>query len=322
MKHPSLSPRAIHLSGFRKSYSSIFLIVPLVIVFNAFGSGFRSMRDYKDMLLGSAVLIVTVIGLSFVMIGGGLDLSIGYQISIVSVVISLLSMEQLPDWVVILGALTTGLVCGLVNGFLIGYLELTPFAVTIATQILFRGLSFAVSRGRMVSFIAESVRNIVRAHFLGIRIDIWLVFFSTLALWMLLHCTYAGKYLRAIGLDEEAAARANVPVKLVKCMSYSLASVFYAVAAMILVSRKGYAGSEIGIGMEITATVAAFVGGIMTMAERQSVVTLLLGALVIAVIENGLGGVGINSYLQYIMTGIILIVSLALHRRKKRAAKR
>ena len=74
--------------------------------------------------------------------------------------------------------------------------------------------------------------------------------------------------------------------------------------------------------MEITATVAAFVGGIMTMAERQSVVTLLLGALVIAVIENGLGGVGINSYLQYIMTGIILIVSLALHRRKKRAAER
>ena len=105
MKHPSLSL--------------------LVIVFNAFGSGFRSVRDYKDMLLGSAVLIVTVIGLSFVMIGGGLDLSIGYQISIVSVVISLLSMEQLPDWVVILGALTTGLVCGLLNGFLIGYLELT-----------------------------------------------------------------------------------------------------------------------------------------------------------------------------------------------------
>lgn len=301
------------------NYSTIALIAILVVIFNLFGGGFETLEDYKNIVLNSTGLIITVIGLSFVMISGGIDLSIGYQISMVSVVISLLSMEQLPDWVVILGGLLTGLCCGLLNGFLIGYLEIVPFAATIATQIIFRGISYVMSRGRMVSYIAESIRRIIRVSFLGVRTDVWLVIISALALWLILRGTFTGKYLRAIGLNEEAAVRANIKVKFIKCLSYCIASVFYAVAAMTLISRKGYAGSEIGIGMEITATVAAYVGGIMTMAEKQGVITLILGALVVAVIENGLAGVGINTYIQYIMTGIILIVSITLHKRQKSA---
>lgn len=298
-------------------YSTVVLIVLLIMLFNLFGDGFWTLKSYQNIILSNTGLIVIVIGLSFVMIGGGIDLSLGYQISLIAVVISLLSTEKFPAWVVILGALLTGGCCGLLNGILVGYLEVVPFAATIATQIIFRGISFVLSEGRMVSYIAETIRIITRQKFLGVRIDVWILAFGVLVLWMVLRFFYLGKYLRAIGLNEQTAARAGIKVKVVKCLSYCIAGVFYAIAAMILVSRKGYAGSEIGVGMEITAIVAAYVGGILNMAEKQSVATLLLGALVVAVIETGLIKFGMNTAIQYIITGVILIVSMTIHRKQK-----
>ena len=298
-------------------YSTVVLLAVLIIMFNLVGEGFWSWKSYQNIVLGNTGLIVIVIGLSFVMIGGGIDLSIGYQISLIAVIISLLSTARFPDWVVILGALVTGICCGLLNGVLVGFLEIVPFAATIATQVVFRGIAFVLSNGRMVSYIAEKIRAITRHRFLWLRIDVWIVLAGVFALWAVLRFFFMGKYLRAIGLNESTAIRAGIKVKKVKCLSYCVAGLFYAVAAMILVSRKGYAGSEIGVGMEITAIVAAYVGGILNMAEKQSVITLLLGTLVVAVIETGLTKYGMNTAIQYIITGVILIVSMTIHKKRK-----
>lgn len=309
--------RSVNFRDIWEKYSAVILIVILVIMFNIFGSGFWSLKNYEDIILNNTGMIITVVGLSFVMLGGGIDLSIGYQISMVSVVISLFSVRDMPDGVVIVGALLTGLCCGLLNGILVGYLEIVPFAATIATQIIFRGCSFVFSQGRMVSNMAEAIRQITRFRLMGIRLDMWLAAMGFIALGLILRISFVGKNLRAIGLDENTARRAGVKVKRIKCLSYCIASLFYAVAAMVLTSRKGYAGSEIGVGMEITAIVAAYVGGILTFAQKQGVATLLLGTLVVAVIENGLLKVGMNTYIQYIITGIILIISMTLHKRQK-----
>lgn len=309
--------RSVNFRDIWEKYAALVLIVILVILFNIFGSGFWNLKNYEDIVLNNTGMILTVAGLSVVMLGGGVDLSIGYQISMVSVTISLLSVRNLPDGVVIAGALLTGLCCGLLNGVLVGYLEIVPFAATIATQIIFRGCSFVFSQGRMVTNMVESIRVLTRLRFLGIRLDMWLAAMGVLELDIMLHVSFVGKNLRAIGLDENTARRAGIKVKWIKCLSYCIASLFYAVAAMVLTSRKGYAGSEIGVGMEITAIVAAYVGGILTFAQKQRVATLLLGTLVVAVIENGLLKVGVNTYIQYIITGIILIISMTLHKKQK-----
>ena len=298
-------------------YSTVVLFVVLITMFNLFGEGFWSVKSYQNIVWSNTGLILVVVGLSFVMIGGGIDLSIGYQISLIAVIISMLSTAHFPDWVVIRGALATGACCGLLNGVLVGYLEIVPFAATIATQILFRGVSFGLSNGRMVSYIAESIRIITRKSFLGLRLDVWIVILGVLVLWVVLRFLFMGKYLRAIGLNEATAARAGIKVKYTKCLSYCVAGLFYAVAAMILVSRKGYAGSEIGVGMEITAIVAAYVGGILNMAEKQSVATLLLGTLGVAVSDTGLKKFGMNTAIQYIITGLILITSMTIHKKQK-----
>lgn len=318
MKQITQWKEQISLKNLWRKYSAISMIIILVIFFNLFGTGFQTLENYENIILNNTALVLAVIGLSFIMIGGGIDLSIGYQISMVSAVISILSIEQLPDWMVVLGVLLIGFLCGLMNGILVAYLNIVPFAATIATQIIFRGISYMISGGSMVSYIAQTIRGITKTYFLGVRIDVWLLILGFLVFWCILHGTFAGKYLRAIGLNEEIAVRAGVKTKRIKCFSYCIASIFYTIAAMILISRRGYAGSEIGQGMEITAISAAYIGGVLTLAEKQSIITLFLGTLVVAVIENGLTKVGINSSLQYIITGIILIIAMTIQRKQKK----
>lgn len=299
-------------------YSSVCIVVIFVLLFTPFGNILQIGDDMKRIILNNTGLMLVVIGLSFIMIGGGIDFSIGYQISMISAVVSVLSIEQWPDWVVVLGALLVGLLCGAVNGALVAYLEIVPFAATIATQVICRGISYMMTNGNMVSYIAQPVRIVAKENFLGIRMDIWLVMLGFLIFWTILHYSFAGKYLRAVGLNEETALRAGIKVKRVKFLSYCIASVFYALAAMVLISRRGYAGSEIGIGMEITATVAAYIGGILVFAETQRIIMLFVGTLIAAIIESGVSRVGVNSALQYIVMGIILIISMTMHKQRRK----
>ena len=310
----------LDMRGLWERYSTVGLIIVLLLLFTLFGDGGAwTLDNYESIVLSNTGLMVTVVGLSFVMVGGNIDLSIGYQISLLSVLIGLLTAQGFPSWAVIAGILLVGVGCGLLNGILVGYLEIVPFAATIATQIIFRGCSFVLSQGRMSSNMASGIRQITRTHFWGLHLDMWLAAAAFLLLCLVLRGSFLGKHLRAIGLDEPAAARAGIRVKRVKCLSYCLAGFFYAVAAMVLTSRRGYCGSEIGVGMEITAIVAAYVGGILTFAAKQRVLMLLMGTMVVAVVENGLVKVGMNIYIQYIITGIILIVSMTFHNRKKNA---
>ena len=299
-----------------KQYSVVFLLLAFILFFHISRSDYHSIYDFDKVILNSTALMITVVGLSFVMVSGGVDFSIGYQMSLIAVVISRLSVAQQPEWAILLCALSTGLLCGLLNGILVSYLEIVPFAATIATQIIFRGISFLISGGSMVTNLSILIRNLTRSTFLFLRVDLWLLILSYLMLFFILRFTLIGKSLRAVGLNEAHAIRSGIPVKHIKCSAYSAAGLFYAVATMVLISQRGYAGSETGIGMEITAIVAAYIGGALSLAESQNVLLLFLGALVVAIVESNLPKVGGSSYLQFIITGVLLIITMVLHRRR------
>lgn len=300
-----------------EQYSSILLAVLLTVIFSFRSEDYLSWGNFEAIVLSHTSLMIVVAGLSFIMISGGIDLSVGYQISMVSVVISMLSMGHYSAGAVIAGALLTGALCGLCNGILVACFDIVSFAATLATQIILRGLSWYLSNGSMVSYMPGAVRQMTRARWLGIRVDIWLMLLCLLVFWIVLRLSFYGKYLRALGLNEEAAGRAGVRVKLIKCSSYCLAGVFYALAAIIMTSRRGYAGSEIGVGMEITGIAAAYIGGILGQAAKPRILTLILGVLIVGMIDNGLPKIGINSQVQYMITGIILIIAMALHKTQR-----
>lgn len=298
-------------------YSALFLLIIVAGLFSIHSGEILQFSDFMGILLGNTALMIVVLGIAFVMIIGGIDLSVGYQISLISAVIAMLSMEKLPDQMMIVGALFVGLLCGLLNGVLVAYLNIVPFAATIATQIIFRGVSYYLSNGSMVSYRSDVIRGITKSTVLGIRGDLWLLFLALLIFVVLMHFSFLGKYMRAIGLNEESAQRAGVKIKGVKCFTYSLAGLFYAVAAIIMTSIRGYAGSEIGIGMEITGITAAYIGGVLWQARQPNVIRLILGVLIVSMIENRLPKVGINSQVQYIITGLILVVAMGIHGRRK-----
>lgn len=298
-------------------YSTLFLFIIVAVLFSIHSGDLLIFNDFKGILLGNTALMIVVLGLTFVVIVGGIDLSVGYQISLVSVMIAMISREGFPDWIVVVGALTVGVLCGLMNGTLVAFLNIVPFAATIATQIIFRGVSYYLSNGSMTSYRSDVMRGITRSTVLGIREDLWLMLFALLIFIMLMHFSFLGKYMRAIGLHEESAERAGVRIKSVKCFAYALAGLFYAVAAIIMTSAYGYAGSEIGIGMEITGITAAYIGGALWQAQQPNVVKLIFGVLIVSMIENKLPKVGINSQVQYIITGLILVVAMGIHGRRK-----
>lgn len=146
--------------------------------------------------------------------------------------------------------------------------------------------------------------------------QLWIAVVCVCLTSILLHYTYYGKYVRAIGLNEEQAKRTGVPTKKIKCSVYCVAGGFYAIAAMILTSTKGYAGSETGVGVEITAMMAAFIGGILGQSQKIQISKLILGVLIIGIIDNGLPSIGTLKYGQYVFTGIILIISMVMNKKK------
>lgn len=306
----------LRLRGIWRNYSALILSALLILVFNRSLNSFNSFSEIQNILLYNTGLMLAVAGLGFVMIGGGIDFSIGYQISLIAAVISVSGVRGLPTGVVVLLALLTGVACGTLNGVLVAYGKLAPFAATIATQVIFRGFSYLLTGNSMVSSIASIIRNLARREILYIRLDIWIVAAAFLVLWVVIKKTVFGKNLRAVGLNEAIAAHAGVNTPLVKCISYSVSGFFYGLAAMVLISKRGYSGSEIGIGMEVQAIVAAYIGGVLALAEKQNVLSLLFGCLALSVIENGLPKVGVSGYVQYVVMGLILIISILMERKK------
>lgn len=317
MKNKGNIKIAAGVKKFWEQYSTICILVLVVSIFTIRDQNFLNIANLNKIFNQNVPLLIIVMGLSIIMIGGGIDLSIGYQISLNSVVISMLSVNKVPDGIVIAAALGTGLLCGLMNGILVAYFDIVPFAATIATQIIYLGLSYLISGGRMVANIPKTIRMLVKAEWLGIKIEVWIAVGCFIIVYILFRLLFWGKYIRAINLDEKNAERSGINVRRVKCMTYGLAGVFYALAAMIITATKGYAGSENGVGLEIAAITAAYIGGILGQAENLRLWMLVLGVLIIGIIENGLPIIGIASYAQYVITGIILIVAMILHRKNK-----
>ncbi len=308
----------LNLPKLWEQYSTIALILILTIIIVWRSSKMLSLEGFDKIMLNNAALLAVVLGVAFVMIGGGIDLSIGYQISLISVVISGLSVARMSPFVVLLGGFLTGLLCGLFNGVLVAYLGIVPFAATIASQIIFHGLSYVISGGSMVSYMPDIIPKLTKSVWLGLRLDAWISIALLIVFVVILRFSYAGKYLRAVGLKEQSAAQMGVPTKRIKWLSYCIASLFYTVASLLLISKQGYAGSEIGVGMEIKGIAAAYIGGALIQAEHPNVINLALGTLIVGLIESGLPQVGVNSYIHYIIIGIILIMTMWIHRTQRK----
>lgn len=283
----------------------------VVALFSLLSPSFLAKYNALDLLLRNTHMIILTVGLSLVIAGGWIDLSVGYQLSFISVLVGwLLNMGVQPLAAGLLGVLA-GLLCGAFNGFLVTVLGLAPFAATLASQVIFRGFSYTITNGSIFSHLPESFRKLTQGRLLGIPVDVWIALACLLAASLLFAFTYYGKYIKAIGANEEAVRRSGVNIRLVKMLCYMLCSTFCAMAALVMTSQYGRATSYNGAGIEITAITAVYLSGAVVphTSKRGSGYhswLLVLGVLVLATVEEGVKLVGWNPFIRYIIMGAIL----------------
>jgi len=289
-------------------------LVLIIVVFASLTPAFLTVPNLTNVLQQSSINACIALGMTLVIISGGIDLSVGPTAALAAVVSATLMVNGVPVSVAILAALSIGIACGLFNGVLIACAGLQPFIVTLGALSLFRALALIFTGGSPVFGIPPEFRAITNGQWFGVPTPIVIVAALALVAWVVLNKTALGEYILAVGGNQEAARVAGVPVTRTKITTYVLSGLLASVAALILVGRLGAAEPTLGNLWELDAIAAAAIGGASLMGGKGSIVGTLLGAVILGVLRNGLTLMNVQAFYQLLATGIIIIVAMLIDR--------
>lgn len=253
---------------------------------------------------------VLAVGIMFAIITGGIDLSIGCTYAITGICVAWCTVHSVNPIIAILIGLVIGAVLGAFNGFLVTGLKLQPFIATLGTMSLYRGIAYVVTGGIPVTSVPDSYRNIFNGKmFAGIRFYVLVMIIIFVIAYIILSKTRTGAYLYAVGGNEEAAKLSGVNVVKTKYIAYIVCGACAAIAGMIMLASLGSAEATAGTGYETNAIAAAAIGGTRMAGGRGSALGTFIGALMLAVLKVGMVVINVDSFWQYIVTGLIIIIA-------------
>lgn len=309
-------------STFMKKYG-IFIILLMMIGFMCVASPtFRTGGNVISILQQVSVNGVLALGMVFVICAGGIDLSIGSMLALTSVVIGETLKRSDSMWAAILLSILVCAFFGLVNGVLISRFNLFPFVVTLATQLVIRGVGYIISDGRTVTLTNKSFRRIGLGKFAGVVPNSIIILIGVAVVaYILLHWTKFGRYIYAVGGNINAATASGVKVFRTRTMSFVWMGVCAAIAGVILTSRINASQPNIGLGYETDAIAACVIGGTSFAGGVATIPGTLIGVAIMGVIYNGMNLLRISSYYQTVTKGLLVLgaVLLDIYINKKRS---
>jgi len=306
-----------------KKYTIFFVLLGLMALFSLVSPYFLTVRNLTNIITQNTYFIIVAVGLSFVMISGGIDLSVGYQMSLVGVITAMLMVEfNQPPWLAVAAGLLLGTVLGLINGLIVTRIRIFPLIATLATAVIFQGISYMISQSKTFRGYPEEFLLITRAKVLGIPFDVFLALVIVLVASFVYSEMIFGLRLMALGGNEEASRRAGINTRGMKVAVYAICGFLTAVATMVMIAKANTTHSSFGPGTEFTALTAAIVGGVSFMGGEGSVPALVGGVFVLAVLGNGMQLAGWGTYPQYVVRGAILLGAVAFDEYQKSARLR
>ncbi len=310
------------LSGLRQG--SVFLILlALVILFSLGSDRFLQERNLVNILVQNAPIIVMTVGMTLTMLVGGIDLSVG-SIAALSGAISagLVVNNGLSVGMGMLVGLIIGFLLGLVNGGLVVYGKLPPFVATLAMLGIARGLTLVYTEGRPISGMGEAYTywGTGKVGTVPVPVIVWIV--VVLLFWLLLKRTRFGLHIYAIGGGEETSRLAGVSVNRVKLLTYGLSGVLAGLAGLLLTARLWSAQPQVASGFELNAIAAAVLGGVSLFGGVGSVLSAVVGALIVGVLNNGMNLLRVASYTQQIIQGVVLVLAITIDLYSKKLERR
>ena len=288
-------------------------LIVLVIFFSIASSNFFSWPNISSILLATAVIGILALGTTFVIITGGIDLSIGTGMTLAAVMTGIFLVNmQLPLVIGVLGGLLTGCLMGFINGVNIAVLKLPPFIATLAMMLIAQGLALVISGVRPIYFSSvPGFKNIALGTLIpGLPNAVLILFLLAIVAWLLLSKTIFGRYTFAIGSNEEATRLSGVNTRRWLIVVYTVAGLFTGFAGVVIAARLDSAQPQIGVGYELQAIAAVIIGGTSLLGGRGSIMGTVIGALIMSVLINGLRIMSIQTEWQNVVVGIVILIAV------------
>lgn len=289
-------------------------LIILFIVFTLASPNFAKFDNIVGILLATAVNGILALGVTFVIITSGIDLSIGTGMTFSAVMTGVfITFWKLPIIVGIIGGVLTGALCGFVNGIIISKMKVPPFVATLGMMMATKGLSLVISGTKPIYFNDTPVfREIAMGSILGIPNAVLIFFFAAIIASLILTRTVLGRYNFALGSNEEAARLSGINVDAWKIAIYTLCGIFFGLAGVLMASRLNSAQPALGQGYEMDAIAAAVIGGTSLSGGEGTILGTVIGAFIISVLTNGLRILSVPQEWQTVVTGTIVVMAVYL----------
>lgn len=309
------------LVHYGRQFGTLLGLIGLSIVLWIMTPYFLTVSNLLNVAQQTSINAIIAVGMTFVIITAGIDLSVGSLVAFSGVVLASVLQAGVPLPIAILVGLGVGLSCGMINGLLITQGRIPPFISTLGMMSVARGAALLYTKGRPVSGFSENFRYLATGEIFHIPVPVIIMGVVYIIAHFVLNRTKLGRYAYAIGGNEEAAILSGINVKLYKTMVYALCGMLSGLAALILTARLNSAQPIAGNMYELDAIAATVIGGTSLMGGEGTVLGTLIGALIMGVLRNGLNLLGVSSFIQQIVIGSVIIIAVLLDMALKKQRK-
>lgn len=303
-------------NNFGKKYGSLLILVLLCIILLFTSPTFKTPQNLINILRQVSMNGIIALGTTFVIIGGGIDLSVGSIVAMTSVICGAYLSGQPVGWGIVLVAALVAILAsagvGVFNGFFISKFGMFPFVVTLSTQMIVRGVAYLISDAKSFVINSQEFKVIGKGSLLGIPVPIVIFFVCAVIAYILLHHTKFGRYVYAVGGNPKAAIASGINLMAVRIGMFVICAVFTCVSGIITSSRVNAGQPSIGVAYETDAIAAAVIGGTSFNGGIGTIPGTIIGTLVIGVINNGMNLLKVSSFWQQIVKGFIIIGAVLL----------
>lgn len=310
--------KGFQLSQMTQKLGPLLGLFILIVIVSILNPSFLEPLNILNLLRQVSINALIAFGMTFVILTGGIDLSVGSTLALSSAFVANMLVAGYDPILSILAGCLLGGVMGMINGLLVTQGKMAPFIATLATMTIFRGLTLVYTDGNPITGLGDSMtfQLFGRGYQFGIPVPAITMIIAFAILWVILHKTAFGRKTYAIGGNEKAAIVSGIKVSRVKIMIYSLAGMLSALAGAILTSRLNSAQPTAGTSYELDAIAAVVLGGTSLSGGRGRIVGTLIGALIIGTLNNGLNLLGVSSFYQMVVKGIVILIAVLIDRKK------
>lgn len=295
---------------YRREWSTLIALFITIILFSVLEHSYLSATNIATIVTQSVTYGLMGIGMTCVIITGGIDLSVGSSLALLACVGAQLAKAGMPIPVWIVVCLALGFLMGVINGVLVGVMGLQPFIATMGTMQIFRGIAYIITGGFPVLNVPREYRNVFNFKITSVVTFSVVVFFIfAIIITFVLKKMRIGTYAYAIGGNEDAARLSGVRVKRTKALLYGIGMLGTTLAALIMIGRLGTGDPSTGQGYEMDAIAAAAIGGTSMAGGRGNIFGTVIGAVLFSALKVGLVVMGVDTFYQYIVTGIVIVIA-------------